>query len=353
MSTIRKIVNLWNEYNIPGQDIIHAYIYLKYVSSTHAGFPRLIRAAVSLVCLGFGNPDYPTYRGVPELERRLVLEDIHESLVPYAQIDPNRLVAVNDTIHAAIAERRLRETAERRRLAEEAARAAQLAAQAVEAAQQAAAQAEAQRQLAIDLRERPVIFQRDPEGSINLAAFATDAQSVHRSSVQNATHKMILAILERPLLDGQDTLFELTSEFLNKESIHWPETIRDQTITEVTNDYYNTEAFSLAYGDVLDHVWAYIRPHEHQNELLVRLAQELAEGIGMCSNGKMARLMNVLQGYDETLEHEAPKELFHNKIALLLHTPLSSREAAARALFAEFNIQPEEQIHWLEPLLAE
>jgi hypothetical protein len=71
----------------------------------------------------------------------------------------------------------------------------------------------------------------------------------------------------------------------------------------------------------------------------------------MCSNGKMARLVNVLQGYDDTLEAEKPKELFQHAIAALMSQPLAQRESAARSLFAEYNIPEAEHGVWLEPLL--
>lgn len=330
MISANKIATLWNDNNIPGYDIIQAYAALKYITSSHVGFIELIRAAVSLICIGFGNhPEYASYGGIPEEGRLPVLANIHAAIQPYGDIDIDQVIPQNDKFLPLIMARRRREE-EARRIEEERVR---------------------REQLAIDLRERPVVFQRDPEGSINLSAFATDNQNVHRSSVQNTTHNMVLSILQRPLIDGQDALFEIITDFTNPKIVRWTEHTRDTTITEITSDYYNTEAFSLMYGDVLDHVWAYIRPHTHRVDLVVRLAQEIADGIGMCSNGKMARLMNVLQGYDETLEQEAPKELFQHKIALLTKLPLDERESAARALFAEYNIAAEEHGAWLEPLL--
>jgi len=105
------------------------------------------------------------------------------------------------------------------------------------------------------------------------------------------------------------------------------------------------------YGAVLDRVWAYIKGHKDRFELFIRLAQEIAEGISQCSNGKMARLINVLQGFDDTLMLDHGKEVFQNKIAMLRHAPLEDREAAARALFVEHHIPEAEQAVWLEPLL--
>jgi hypothetical protein len=74
----------------------------------------------------------------------------------------------------------------------------------------------------------------------------------------------------------------------------------------------------------------------------------------MCTNGKMARLVNVLQGYDESLDAPPPpREIFQERISALMSMPLAGRAAEARSLFAEFNIPAEEHDVWLEPLLED
>jgi len=103
---------------------------------------------------------------------------------------------------------------------------------------------------------------------------------------------------------------------------------------------------------VLDRVWAYIRSHVEKGELVTRLAQEVHEGIGLCANGKMARLVNVLQGYDETLfiAQEPPKEAFQELMARLRGKPAAERAPAATALFEEYRIAEAERGAWLEAL---
>jgi hypothetical protein len=161
-----------------------------------------------------------------------------------------------------------------------------------------------------------------------------------------------LALLERQVQEGQDTLPEILACFNEPGYVRWnADHWREKAITEITNDYFNTMAFSLNYGDVLDRVWAYIRQHAEKKELTLRLAQEVCEGIQMCTNGKMARLVNVLQGYDDTLEHAKPRELFQSRFSLLKDRPATEREQAANELFTEFQIPAEERQHWLEPLL--
>ena len=203
------------------------------------------------------------------------------------------------------------------------------------------------------LNARPVVFISDPIGGIDLRAFAEDPQSVHRSSVQNSTHKAVVELLNRqaPPAD-QDTLPEIVETFNTSATLRWPlPEARDITITELTDNYFNMSAFSVPYSSVLDSIWAYICGHSEKTELTQRLAEELYEGRGMCSNGKMARLINVLQGYDESLETAAPRELFQQRMGELSSKPPTERIAAARELFAEFRIPDAEHAAWLEPLL--
>jgi hypothetical protein len=199
----------------------------------------------------------------------------------------------------------------------------------------------------------PAVFQRDPEGSVNLRAFAADSQSVHRSSVQEMAQKGVTKILAGPApAQGTDTLFEITVAF-TEPSIPWVAGTYEQTIQELHRDYEIGEAFGVKYSQAIDHLWTFIKAHVERIELTRRLAEELCEGRGMCSNGKMARLVNVLQGYDDemTVVVAPLREQFQSKIAALAARPQVERRDAAMALFSEYNIPVVEHDAWLTPLL--
>jgi hypothetical protein len=333
---VQRLMHIWKTYNITGYDCVKAYAVLKYKSSNHAGFLNLMRAVMGVYLQSNGNhPDHELYTDVPADERQQALAAVTAALTPYGEIDHMTIISTADKYWAEV----------QRRIAAE----AQAAAQAAEAAAAAARHA----QLLADLNERPVVFRRDPEGSIDLAAFGRDPQSVHRSSVQSNTEKSVIALMSRPLAEGQETLSEIIESFSTGRIVRFSSpAVKERAITEITNDYFNIEAFSIAYGGVLDRVWGYIREHVEKTELIIRLAQEVVEGFAQCSNGKMARLVNVLAGYDETLETSVPtRELFMARFALLTKQPMASREAQARALFEEFTIPAEEHNVWLEPLL--
>lgn len=335
-----RLLTVWHEESIPDYDCAKAYAALSYLSPRHDGFVNLMRAVVGIVNLT-AHHEHADFRAVPVADRTAAYTALRTALEPYGDVNYQTLIPNGDRNRELITRRQQREEAER------------LAAEAVRLAAEAAAQA-AQRRADFERadRERPVVFQRDPEGGIDLRAFAADAQSVHRSSVQNTTQRILNQIMTRPVPADQETVFEINMDFNNPEIVGWRNEIYQLTTINMFNDeYFSLEAFSVKYGDVVDRVWAFIRGHAERVELTVRLAQEISEGVGMCANGKMARLVNVLQGYDETLDVEPPREAFQSAIAALAKRPLAEREARARELFSEYRIPAEEHDVWLEPLL--
>lgn len=330
----KRLMTLWRIENIPLYDIPMAYAILTYRSPKVDHYTQLLTACVKIMHLANGyHPDHDRYSEVPEAERTEAHDELHRALAHWDDLHITDILPANDPNSVTVRQR-----------------------------QEAQAEAEARRirdaQFAEDMRLRAVVFQRDPEGSINLAAFANDEQSVHRSSVQVATEHAVGILMGRPLDVAQDTLAEITDDLNNPRVVKWNSPIqRDASVTEITNDYFNTVAFSVQYGDVLDHIWAFIRKHTNHKDLVIRLAQEVYEGRAQCPNGKMARLVNVLQGFDDALfdaVHKVaapPRELLQGRMSVLSQRPREEREAAARALFTEFQIPEAEHAAWLEPLL--
>ena len=185
------------------------------------------------------------------------------------------------------------------------------------------------------------VFERDPDGGINLRAMAADTQSVHRSSVVSSVEAAIHRLLARPLAADQRTLDEALAVLPTPD-------LRD----ELQRDYNLAHGFGLPYAKVLDHVWGTLRAHEHKADITQRFVQELTDGRGMCHTGKLTRLVNVLAGFDDAVgDLMPPAELFQSRFARLADRPLAEREVSARDLFREFAIPEAEQAAWLEPLL--
>ena len=182
----------------------------------------------------------------------------------------------------------------------------------------------------------------DPVHGINLRAFAFDSQSVHRASVQTAIEASLTKIRAIPIPKDIDLL----EEFLVIDNDLNPYTL--------IHDYYNLTisltSGPVSYADTFNHLWAYIRGHEHKNELIKRLVEELNDSLDVCANGKLARLLNVVEGYMEGISTANQKELFQNRMAIVAKMNSSERLTAAKKAFQEFGISEGEQGPWIEAL---
>jgi hypothetical protein len=182
------------------------------------------------------------------------------------------------------------------------------------------------------------IFRKDPEGSIDLRAFANDEESVHRSSTQSMITESLAIVLTYPLTN-QDTLAEI------QDVVSCPWNQLEADYHTLTISLY---AQTVTYRDVLDHVWAFIKRHEHREDLCRRLGEELSDSVGVCANGRLARLLNTLQGYDLSLPCA---ESFQDRFARLRPLAISEQAIQAQALFEEFQIPQEQQGAWLQALV--
>jgi hypothetical protein len=201
-------------------------------------------------------------------------------------------------------------------------------------------------QLLVALLQQQMVVARDPEGGVDLRAFGEDKQSVHRSSVQSMAEtglKNLLDSVPEPL-PSLEAVCDAVVRHMKGQAI-------GPTIENVHKSYSIMSAFDISYKLALDCLWARIQAHKHRDELERRLVEELHESIGMCSNGQMARLVNVLQGYDESAVPVLSRDAFQTKMAMLATLPMGDREPAAHEAFAEYAIPAEEQGVWLETLL--
>jgi len=328
---------LWANTPLPGYGCLVAYGVLRNTPVMDPRLPPILRAVLHLMYLTkWYHPDGAEFGD--ELEHRNALQRVTMLVIP---LFPERMTASflppTDPLRPRL-EERIR--AEERRAEER---------RAEERRRQAEEQRRQEDVLAFEARMRDdaVVFTRDPEGSVDLRAFARDVESVHRSSVQSATEHSIGLLLDRDVPLGQDTLAEIGQEF---PTLWRNDREVDRALHEIATDFLDTIAFSVRYGDVLDRVWAFIRAHTEKNELVIRLGQEVVDGYGTCANGKMARLVNVLRGYDETLILNPPKEAFQEKMARLRVRPVEERGPAAAALFEEYGVAEGERGAWLEAL---
>jgi hypothetical protein len=106
------------------------------------------------------------------------------------------------------------------------------------------------------------------------------------------------------------------------------------------------------YRRALQHLWAKIKsyPSEIRDELIKRLYEECRDADGMCAQGHVARLANVLVGFDEAVKGEVSLQ---DRMAELSRLEVSDFEKVTAAMntLKEFKVTDVEEIRaWLEAL---
>jgi hypothetical protein len=177
-----------------------------------------------------------------------------------------------------------------------------------------------------------------------LQQFAKDNQNVHRKVVTDNTNTQTDKLLEVTVPAEQDTLAEIRKLFGKSRKV----------MDDVEHWYALTmcrkEADCL-YKQTLDGLWAMIKSSEHKEELSKRLKEELTESVGMCCEGHLSRLCNVLVGFDDAFTTVVSRgELLQKKMAEIagLEVTTRTKKMRAKAVLRELAIPVAEHSAWLD-----
>ena len=200
------------------------------------------------------------------------------------------------------------------------------------------------------LVNQPVV-QRDDE----LARFARDGQNVHTTRAVQQTKEMVDKLLRIPVPEGyrwnmnecSKTPGEIIVTCKLTPKAAWQMSAKycqDETIYELGRGIY---------GRVLDGVWQYITKSESKEDLCKSLKQEMEDNIGMCAQGNLSRLCNILAGYMEGIGgQESPTEILGRLMPKLMEIDnIEERLDRAYKIFEEVKLPEEEWQDWLDPLV--
>jgi len=141
---------------------------------------------------------------------------------------------------------------------------------------------------------------RIPEGR-ELEKFSSDRQNVHTSYATKQTKDIIERIMKVEVEKGYKWNMKRCSKTpgeiitMCRLCINSSRTMIDKY---TSNDSISGFGGGI-YGRLLDCVWQYIKQSEHKKDLFKILRTELQDNIGMCQQGNLTRLANVLAGYLE------------------------------------------------------
>jgi hypothetical protein len=190
-----------------------------------------------------------------------------------------------------------------------------------------------------------------------LARFAADGQNVHTKAMVDQTKKIITLVRKIPV----------------PEEYRWNKATVSPTIGEIIaackltahaaaqmfNKYVSYESiYDLEegiYGKVLDSVWQYVKNSPDKEDLCKILKQEMQDNVGMCAQGNLTRICNILAGY---LEGVSQSESLAERLGRIMPKFMEvedqmKRVADAIAALKENGAPREEWDAWLFPLVED
>jgi hypothetical protein len=210
-------------------------------------------------------------------------------------------------------------------------------------------------QMLAENQQQAVIVQNIDE----LQQIVCDNQNVHRERIVNKVIETAKKLLEIEVPEEYKSNPNKTSQTLieilaNKHCKLTPEL----TLQLVARYCQPEDIYNLGpgiYGKVLDGLWQYIKTSEHNEELCKRLNEEIQDSIGMCAQGNLSRLCNVVMSYMDGVSQEETKSIAENlgeEIPKLMEIEnLQERVTAAYDLFVKLNVPEEQWDTWLNPLI--
>jgi len=110
------------------------------------------------------------------------------------------------------------------------------------------------------------------------------------------------------------------------------------------------------YAKTLDAVWAFTKQSEDKQSICKIMKTELEDCVGMCPQGNLTRVCNILNGYlynFNTSKKSVNEELCDYLSQLLEISSEDERIKKAQAKLEEFKIPPDQWITWVEELVTE
>ena len=209
-------------------------------------------------------------------------------------------------------------------------------------------------------RQRAGAVPRPPAGT--LAAFVADTQNVHTGVVSNQTHDGVKKLLAIPVKSGQS---ERSTKFATQVldlsvQLKWTTAqVAGRILTDHTHWYAMRTCRAMddwLYKRVFDGLYTTICQNPKKDvrlELYKRLFEEMKDSLGMCCDGHITRLVNVLVGFDDAFVPElTTAEKVQNLFAALSAKECSLLEKVAEGVrgLRAFGMPEDEWEPWIDAL---
>jgi len=190
-----------------------------------------------------------------------------------------------------------------------------------------------------------------------LEALANDPQNVHTTEAVRQTKDIVERVRKVPVPEGYRWNTHVVSKTIGEIIVECE--LSAHAAAQMFNQYVsNVSVYDIEegiYGKVLDSVWQYIKSSPDKEDLCKILKNEMTDNIGMCAQGNLSRICNILAGYmDGVGAQESLSELLGRLLPpLMAIEDVSERIRLACVILAENKVPISEWDTWMEPFLEE
>ena len=187
-----------------------------------------------------------------------------------------------------------------------------------------------------------------------LQKIAGDKQNVHTRVINRQTKQYMDIINSITVQKNQKTTDEIVTAWLSIEGMTWSKVntvYLDMIEWGKTDTIFSKDDY--LYRKVLRSLWSLIKTHtgEIYIELVKRLWEECNESVGVCGQGHISRLANVLVGFNSKfISPQNIMERFQEQIAEISGKEISVKDKISETILImnEIEMPLEERQVWLD-----
>ena len=131
------------------------------------------------------------------------------------------------------------------------------------------------------------------QNNANDIAVYNDGQNVHNHQIQQSIRDSIYSVMSgKPILTIDETVVEIIKSPILTEPTK-------QLIMEYCEDDSIHSVLNITFKELMVNVWNIIRSHKERDNILAILNDEINDANCKCFTGRMSRLINCLNGFDD------------------------------------------------------
>jgi hypothetical protein len=204
-------------------------------------------------------------------------------------------------------------------------------------------------------------FPEPPQVARGLRALAADNQNVHTREVNQQTEDGIRRLCAVAVSPAQDTRKTLVGVWCTNIPTGWE---KIYTVYRDIEKWFTTQHCRTVHPQEPDNLYyktirglvAYILKVENlelRNELFKRAYEECKESVGLCCDGHLARLVNVLVGFDDAFKPPVSQgDLIQDRMSAInaMSVPTDEKVRLANAYFTELGVGVDDRAAWIVAL---